>query len=94
MRRKTRTGTTRSWWCISNVYWLKAKVLGGKADSKLLCNMDSVDMQSPEDQAKRTDHAASSSLVQQLNIQEELIQAEAYGPKIRARLWKGTPPEA
>ena len=29
-----------------------------------------------------------------LNIQEELVQAEAYGPKTRARLWKGNPSEA
>ena len=48
----------------------------GKANRKLLCNMDSVDMRAPEDQAEWTDHEASSSSVQQLNTQEELIQAQ------------------
>ena len=70
----------------STVYLLQAKVLDGNANGKLLCNMNSVDMRALED-------AASSSSVQQLNIEEELIQAEAYGPKITARLRKGNPSE-
>ena len=58
------------------------------------CTMYGVGVQALEDQAQRTDHAASSISVQQLNIQEKLIQAEACGPKVRARLRKGNPSEA
>ena len=69
-------------------------VLRREADIKLLCNMGSVVMRAPEDQAKEAEHAAISSSVQQLTIQEELIQAVAHGPKTRTRLWKGNPSEA
>ena len=35
---------------------------------------------------ERSDHAASSRSRQLLNIREELVQAEAHGPKTRVRL--------
>ena len=69
----------------TNVYWLEAKFLDGKANSKLLRNTCELR------RIKRTHHAVGSSPVQQLNIQEELIQAEVYGPKIRAQLRKENP---
>ena len=55
-----------------NFHWLHTRFLDAKTNSNLLCNMDSVDVRAPEDQAKRTVHAASSSFVQQLNIQEKV----------------------
>ena len=64
-----------------------------KADIKLWFNMDGVVTRAPEDQAERTDHASSSPL-QQWNIAGGLMQAEAYGPKIRARLRTGSPSDA
>ena len=66
----------------------------GKANRTLLCNVYIVDMRAPQDRAERTDHAASSSSVQQLNVQEELIQAEACGLKTRARPGEGHLSEA
>ena len=78
----------------SNVFWLKAKFLDGKADNKWLSDMNSVEMRTLEDQAKPTDYSASSSSMQQLIIRKELIQAEAYGQKIRVRLWPGNRSEA
>ena len=35
----------------SNVYWLEAKFPHSKADNKLLCNVDRVDMRARENQA-------------------------------------------
>ena len=49
--------------------------------------MESVELRALKDQADRTD-------MQQLNIREELMQAEAHGPKIRVRLWTGNHSEA
>ena len=45
----------------SNVCWLKAKFLNGKADSKLLCAMDGVEIRALEDQSERVNHAATLS---------------------------------
>ena len=78
----------------SNVFWLKAKFLDRKADSKWLCDVTSVEMRVLEDHAKPTDCSASSSSMQQLIIRKELIQAEACGQKIRVRLWPGNRSEA
>ena len=57
-----------------NVYWLEAKFFDGKAESKLLCDMNSVEMRAPEDQGKRTHRSAKSSSMQQTDIRKELIE--------------------
>ena len=63
----------------SNVYWLGAKFLVGKANSRLVRNMDSVHMRAAESQplAMQQVSVPCSSRTHQ----EELMQAEAYDPK-------------
>ena len=84
VHRKTRVGNQTELVVQSSVYRLEAKFLDGKANSKMLCNMDSVDMRAPEDRAELTDHPASWSSVQQLNIQEQLIQGRSVWPEDRS----------
>ena len=56
----------------SNMYRLEAMFLGGKANSKLSCDMDSVDMRAAENQGKRTDHAYDLGVPHYLlNLQSE-----------------------
>ena len=47
MHRKKRMGIGQIWRSKSIVHWLDAKFLDRKANSKLLCNMDSVEMRAP-----------------------------------------------
>ena len=51
-------------------------------------------MRALEGQAERFGLSASSSSMQPLNIREELMQAEAHGPKVWVRPNPGSPSEA
>ena len=46
------------------VFWLKAKVLEEKVDSKLVCSMESVEMRALEEQAVRLGLVASACTMQ------------------------------
>ena len=77
-----------------NAIWLRARVLNGKVDGKLLCAVEGCELRALEDQAERPGPAASSSSTQPLNIRAELMRAEAHGPNVRVRSDPGNPPEA
>ena len=68
-----------------NAIRLRARVLNGKVDGKLLCAVEGCELRALEDQAERHGPAASSSSMQSLNIRAELMRAEAHGPNVSFR---------
>ena len=69
-----------------NVYWLRAKVLKGEVDGKLVCAVADVEMRALEDRSERFGPLTSSSSTEPMNIREELVHAETRGPEVRVRL--------
>ena len=73
----------------SHVYWLVAKFFGREGKQQVVVQHGQC-RQASSGGSKRADSPCSKfGSVQLLNIPEELIQPEVYGPEIRARLREG-----